>query len=133
MNGEDEEDSDDASEDYDEAAARELLRQVEEDPQVNIAHNPVGDRIKATGALDKDTGPPNSRAGRHHRQQASEEEKEQLREEFFALMRERFLRGEDQDFEYRICDRDCTLDAHSRWKERDEEDAYFDDDDGYDI
>ena len=61
----------------------------------------------------------------------SEEEKLELREDFARLMRERFLRGEDHDFDYTCCDRNLDLDVGSRSYQRDAEEAYFDDDDGY--
>ncbi|XP_034670305.1 coiled-coil domain-containing protein 97 [Drosophila subobscura] len=51
-------------------------------------------------------------------------ERELLRNEFFSLMKERFLSGEDKDFDYTAVDDDPTLDD-LKLIEQDEEDAYF--------
>ena len=59
------------------------------------------------------------------------EEKAQLRREFEALMRERFLRAGDTDFNYKPIDNDYSLDD-MRTRARDDEDDYFDGEDGYD-
>ncbi|BFF95524.1 coiled-coil domain-containing protein 97 [Drosophila madeirensis] len=51
-------------------------------------------------------------------------ERELLRNEFLSLMKERFLSGEDKDFDYTAVDDDPTLDD-LKLIEQDEEDAYF--------
>ncbi|XP_041468356.1 coiled-coil domain-containing protein 97-like [Lytechinus variegatus] len=63
---------------------------------------------------------------------ATEAEKHLLREEFQNLMRERFLSGGDQDFDYAAVDNNEEYDslAIRAW---DEEEKYFDDDDATDA
>ncbi|EDW28831.1 GL19383 [Drosophila persimilis] len=51
-------------------------------------------------------------------------ERELLRNEFLSMMKERFLSGEDKDFDYTAVDDDSTLDD-LKLIEQDEEDAYF--------
>ncbi|XP_041449739.1 coiled-coil domain-containing protein 97 [Drosophila obscura] len=51
-------------------------------------------------------------------------ERELLRNEFLSMMKERFLSGEDHDFDYTAVDDDATLDD-LKLIEQDEEDAYF--------
>ncbi|XP_034474153.1 coiled-coil domain-containing protein 97 [Drosophila innubila] len=61
-------------------------------------------------------------------------ERERLRNEFMGLMKERFLSGQDKDFDYTAVDDNVLLDDLKQI-ERDEEDAYFncsDDDDNND-
>lgn len=60
---------------------------------------------------------------------ATEAEKHLLREEFQNIMRERFLSGGDQDFDYGAVDNNTEYDslAIRGW---DEEEKYFDDDEG---
>lgn len=79
--------------------------------------------------LDRDTVM--AEAAQHKTHKISQEEKENLIDDFASMMRERFLRGEDEDFNYACCDHDRDLDITSRHYQRDEEDAYFDDDAGY--
>ncbi|XP_016967623.1 coiled-coil domain-containing protein 97 [Drosophila biarmipes] len=55
-------------------------------------------------------------------------ERELLRNEFLSLMKERFLGGEDKDFDYTAVD-DNTLLDDLKQIEQDEEDAYFEDSD----
>ncbi|KAL7741128.1 hypothetical protein ACLKA6_018156 [Drosophila palustris] len=52
-------------------------------------------------------------------------ERELLRNEFMGLMKERFLSGQDKDFDYTTVDDNVLLDDLKQI-ERDEEDAYFD-------
>ncbi|KAH8376595.1 hypothetical protein KR093_000184, partial [Drosophila rubida] len=52
-------------------------------------------------------------------------ERELLRNEFMGLMKERFLSGQDLDFDYSAVDDNAQLDDLKQL-ERDEEDAYFD-------
>ncbi|XP_034101379.1 coiled-coil domain-containing protein 97 [Drosophila albomicans] len=52
-------------------------------------------------------------------------ERELLRNEFMGLMKERFLSGQDKDFDYSAVDDNVLLDDLKQL-ERDEEDAYFD-------
>jgi len=65
-------------------------------------------------------------------------ERELLRNEFMGLMKERFLSGQDTDFDYTAVDDNVLLDDLKQI-ERDEEDAYFectdddDDDDAFAI
>ncbi|EDW64799.1 coiled-coil domain-containing protein 97 [Drosophila virilis] len=62
-------------------------------------------------------------------------ERELLRNEFMGLMKERFLSGQDKDFDYTAVDDNAQLDDLKQI-ERDEEDAYFessDDDDDVDV
>ena len=60
------------------------------------------------------------------KEEITAEEKQQLRREFVALMRERFLRAGDTDFNYTPVDTDAALDD-MRARARDDEDDYFDD------
>eukprot|EP00099_Drosophila_melanogaster_P018187 NP_609206.1 uncharacterized protein Dmel_CG7810 [Drosophila melanogaster] len=53
-------------------------------------------------------------------------ERELLRNEFLSMMKERFLSGEDKDFDYKAVD-DNTLLDDLKQIEQDEEDAYFED------
>ncbi|XP_017016125.2 coiled-coil domain-containing protein 97 [Drosophila takahashii] len=55
-------------------------------------------------------------------------ERDLLRHEFLSLMKERFLGGEDKDFDYTAVD-DNTLLDDLKQIEQDEEDAYFEDSD----
>jgi len=55
-------------------------------------------------------------------------ERELLRNEFLSVMKERFLSGEDKDFDYSAVD-DNTLLDDLKQIEQDEEDAYFEDSD----
>ncbi|XP_017068614.2 LOW QUALITY PROTEIN: coiled-coil domain-containing protein 97 [Drosophila eugracilis] len=55
-------------------------------------------------------------------------ERELLRNEFLSMMKERFLSGEDKDFDYSAVD-DNTLLDDLKQIEQDEEDAYFEDSD----
>jgi len=55
-------------------------------------------------------------------------ERELLRNEFLSVMKERFLSGEDKDFDYTAVD-DNTLLDDLKQIEQDEEDAYFEDSD----
>lgn len=55
-------------------------------------------------------------------------ERELLRNEFLSMMKERFLGGEDKDFDYAAVDDNAQLDD-LRQIEQDEEDAYFEDSD----
>ncbi|KAH8263015.1 hypothetical protein KR044_003268, partial [Drosophila immigrans] len=55
-------------------------------------------------------------------------ERELLRNEFMGLMKERFLSGQDKDFDYSAVDDNAQLDDLKQL-ERDEEDAYFEDSD----
>ncbi|XP_068143981.1 coiled-coil domain-containing protein 97 [Drosophila tropicalis] len=54
-------------------------------------------------------------------------ERELLRNEFMSLMQERFLSGEDSDFDYTAVDDNAIFDDLKQI-EQDEEDAYFDED-----
>ncbi|XP_072169028.1 coiled-coil domain-containing protein 97-like [Diadema setosum] len=69
-----------------------------------------------------------------HRQPtpATEEEKALLREEFLSHMRERFLSGEDKDFDYGAVDSNVEYDslAIRGW---DEEEKYFDEESPHDT
>ncbi|EDW04065.1 coiled-coil domain-containing protein 97 [Drosophila grimshawi] len=58
-------------------------------------------------------------------------ERELLRNEFMGLMKERFLSGQDQDFDYASVDDNAQLDDLKQI-ERDEEDAYFESSDNDD-
>ncbi|XP_017859922.1 PREDICTED: coiled-coil domain-containing protein 97 [Drosophila arizonae] len=58
-------------------------------------------------------------------------ERELLRNEFMGLMKERFLSGQDTDFDYTAVDDNAQLDDLKQI-ERDEEDAYFESSDGED-
>ncbi|KAH8281468.1 hypothetical protein KR054_000830 [Drosophila jambulina] len=55
-------------------------------------------------------------------------ERELLRHEFLSMMKERFLQGEDKDFDYTAVDDNAQLDDLKQI-EQDEEDAYFEDSD----
>ncbi|XP_020799006.1 coiled-coil domain-containing protein 97 [Drosophila serrata] len=55
-------------------------------------------------------------------------ERELLRHEFLSMMKERFLQGEDKDFDYTAVDDNSQLDDLKQI-EQDEEDAYFEDSD----
>ncbi|XP_017132658.1 coiled-coil domain-containing protein 97 [Drosophila elegans] len=55
-------------------------------------------------------------------------ERELLRNEFLSMMKERFLSGEDKDFDYTAVDDNALLDDLKQI-EQDEEDAYFEDSD----
>ncbi|XP_017047969.1 coiled-coil domain-containing protein 97 [Drosophila ficusphila] len=55
-------------------------------------------------------------------------ERELLRNEFFSMMKERFLSGDDKDFDYTAVDDNTQLDDLKQI-EQDEEDAYFEDSD----
>ncbi|XP_016989357.1 coiled-coil domain-containing protein 97 isoform X2 [Drosophila rhopaloa] len=55
-------------------------------------------------------------------------ERELLRHEFLSMMKERFLSGEDKDFDYTAVDDNALLDDLKQI-EQDEEDAYFEDSD----
>ncbi|XP_052854537.1 coiled-coil domain-containing protein 97 [Drosophila gunungcola] len=55
-------------------------------------------------------------------------ERELLRNEFLSVMKERFLSGEDKDFDYTAVDDNVLLDDLKQI-EQDEEDAYFEDSD----
>ncbi|KAH8324221.1 hypothetical protein KR074_001791 [Drosophila pseudoananassae] len=55
-------------------------------------------------------------------------ERELLRNEFLSMMKERFLSGEDKDFDYTAVDDNAQLDDLKQI-EQDEEDAYFEDSD----
>ncbi|KAH8412795.1 hypothetical protein KR009_005754 [Drosophila setifemur] len=55
-------------------------------------------------------------------------ERELLRNEFLSMMKERFLSGEDKDFDYSAVDDNAQLDDLKQI-EQDEEDAYFEDSD----
>ncbi|TDG44313.1 hypothetical protein AWZ03_009286 [Drosophila navojoa] len=59
-------------------------------------------------------------------------ERELLRNEFMGLMKERFLSGQDTDFDYTAVDDNAQLDDLKQI-ERDEEDAYFESSDGEDT
>ncbi|KAL1845240.1 hypothetical protein VTK73DRAFT_822 [Phialemonium thermophilum] len=52
--------------------------------------------------------------------------KEEARERWVAFLRDRFVRGDDEDFPYEQVDQDEGLDVHER---REEEEAWFDDED----
>lgn len=52
--------------------------------------------------------------------------KEEAQERWLEFLRDRFVRGDDEEFDYRSVDQDADLDALER---ADEEDAYFDGED----
>ena len=58
----------------------------------------------------------------------TEQEKLMLHEEFLSVMQDKFIRGEEQEFDY------STVDANTEYddlkiRERDEEEQYFDSED----
>lgn len=60
--------------------------------------------------------------------QISEGERQLLRNEFLSIMKQRFLRGEDSDFDYQTVD-DCVEYDSLDIRTQDEEEKYFDADD----
>lgn len=58
----------------------------------------------------------------------TEQEKMMLREEFLSVMQDKFMRGEEQEFDYSTVDANTEFDDLKIW-ERDEEELYFDSED----
>jgi hypothetical protein len=120
----DDEDDDDDNDDEDVryaselSRARRMLAESRESESAPQSTEDPEDVAKSSGDI-------------HDASKLSEEEKNELRDDFERLMRERFLRGDDYDFDYGCCDHNLDLDLVSRSHERDAEEAYFDDDDGY--
>jgi len=58
----------------------------------------------------------------------TEQEKMMLHEEFLSVMQDRFMRGEEQEFDYSTVDANTEFDD-LKIRERDEEERYFDSED----
>ena len=58
----------------------------------------------------------------------TEQEKMMLHEEFLSVMQDRFMRGEEQEFDYGTVDANTEFDD-LKIRERDEEERYFDSED----
>lgn len=55
----------------------------------------------------------------------TEDERQRLREEFLSVMQDKFIRGEDVEFDYHEVDTNADYDD-LKLKERDDEEKYFD-------
>ena len=55
----------------------------------------------------------------------TEEEKQMLHEEFLSIMQDKFMRGEEEEFDYSAVDTNDEYDDLTI-RERDEEEQYFD-------
>lgn len=58
----------------------------------------------------------------------TEQEKMMLHEEFLSVMQDRFMRGEEQEFDYSTVDANTEFDD-LKIRERDEQERYFDSED----
>mgnify|MGYP002260017221 CR=1 FL=1 len=58
----------------------------------------------------------------------TEQEKIMLHEEFLSVMQDRFMRGEEQEFDYSTVDANTEFDD-LKIRERDEQERYFDSED----
>lgn len=58
----------------------------------------------------------------------TEQEKMMLHEEFLSVMQDRFMRGEEPEFDYSTVDANTEFDD-LKIRERDEEERYFDSED----
>lgn len=114
-------------EDLEEEQIEEVEDEEDEDEDDDESNNTMQKRVcPEVNVHDEHTTPSGRLRANNTRKEISISEKRLLREEFVSIMHHLFLSGSDKDFNYQQVDT-CSEYDSLKMRERDEEEAYFDD------